>query len=485
MVSGMGTPDLRGGYGSFTVFTTAPEKFKEDMTGGIVIPVRFQGQKLKTNLPGPVNTLEKNSPETSIPIEIWRDREHPLIRILVQGKEFLLREGEWTGWVELSFPMIRPFYDVKGICKFYIKRVYPDFIIYVSPINIDPADPVLPVVSSEEYGDELVRNVGCFYTQGLPEDTKALSEGVFDDREYLDLAYQIIRERERLMDYELKRFSRQDSGLLFFYFSSLDQDTHMYWRTIDPKSPLYDEELHRRYGETIKKLYLEMDGNLGKAMAENDIDDPNFVLMVMSDHGFAPFRRQVNLNNWLFENGYLALSNPGKIESKGYFESVNWARTGAYNVGINSLYINLRGREAYGIVEESRKKQLLKAIREDLLRLIDPETGKGAVSGVRIVPEEEHRRHPYAPDLIVGWNRGYRNSWESILGGFSNEVISDNLDKWSGDHCIDPNLVPAVLFANRQVTKEKPTLCDITATILKEFRIMPEQEVEGKALYIV
>lgn len=485
MVSGMGTPDLRGGYGSFTVFTTAPDVFKEDMTGGIVIPVRYQGQKLKTNLPGPVNTLEKNSPQTKIPVEIWRDRNYPLVRILIQGKEFLLQQGEWAGWIELSFPMLEPFYDVKGICKLYIKSVHPDFTMYVSPINIDPSDPALPVVSSKKYADELVRNVGHFYTQGLPEDTKALSEGVLNDAEYLDHAYQILRERERLLDFELDWLGKQDTGMLFFYFSSLDQDTHMYWRTIDPDSPLYDQGLHREYGDTIKKLYIDTDQTLGKVLEQNDIDDPGFVLMVMSDHGFVPFRRQVNINTWLFDNGYLALSDTRNIENRGYFENVDWSRTGAYNVGINAIYLNLRGREKYGIVPGGQVKGLLDGLQSDLLRLVDPETGKKAVSGVRIVPEEEHKIHPHAPDLIVGWGYGYRNSWDSILGGFSREVISDNLDKWSGDHCVDPSIVPAVLFTNKKVTRVNPNLCDITATILKEFQIAPDPEVEGKPLYNV
>lgn len=483
MVSGMGTPDLRGGYGSFTLFTTAPHLFKDDMTGGKLIPVTFQGQRLRTHLPGPLNTLKKSSPETKIPLEIWRDRDHPLVRIVVQNKQFLLQQGGWTGWIQLSFSMLEPFYDVKGICKLYVKSVHPDFTMYVSPINIDPSNPALPVVTSENYGEELVTNVGHFYTQGLPEDTKALSEGVLNEKEYLDLAYQIIHERRRLLDYELKRFAREDTGMLFFYFSSLDQDTHMYWRTIDPHHPLYDEELYQKYGHTLKELYIVMDKILGEVLGQNDMNDPNLSLMVMSDHGFAPFRRQVNVNTWLFENGYLSLSDSRNVENKGYFENVNWSRTSAYNVGINSIYLNLKGREKYGTVSESQARQLLKKIRRDLLNLVDAPTGENAVSRVWIVPEEERRLHAHAPDLIVGWNLGYRTSWGSILGGFSREVVSDNLDKWSGDHCIDPNLVPAILFTNKRVTKENPNLCDITATILKEFRIVPENEVEGKPLY--
>jgi len=483
MVSGMGTPDLRGGYGSFTLFTTAPHLFKNDMSGGKLIPVVFQGQRISTHLPGPVNTLRNDSPEINIPIDIWRDRQNSNVRIEIQDNEFLLQKGEWTGWIQLSFPLLEPLYDIKGICKIYIKSVHPDFIMYVSPLNIDPSDPALPVVTPKKYGKELVRNVGFFYTQGLPEDTKALSEGVFNEKEYLNLAFQIVNERKRLLDYELKRFAKEDTGMLFFYFSSLDLDTHMYWRTIDPYHPLFNKELYREYGHTLKELYIVMDHILGEVLEQNDIHDPNLSLMVMSDHGFAPFRRQVNVNTWLFKNGYLKLSDSNNIENKGYFEKVDWSNTAAYNVGINSIYINLKGREKFGSVPASQAKQLCKNIRRDLLKFVDPDTGKKAVSRMWIIPEEEKRLNPHAPDLIIGWNLGYRTSWDSILGGFSVMVVSDNTDKWSGDHCVDPNLVPAVLFTNKKTTKEDPNLCDIMATILEEFRITPDNVVEGKPLY--
>ncbi|MDY6853848.1 MAG: alkaline phosphatase family protein [Thermodesulfobacteriota bacterium] len=485
MVSGMGTPDLRGGYGSFTLITTAPNLFKKDMTGGKLQPITFHGQKALTHLPGPANTMKRDAPHVEIPLEIWRDRDNAVVRILIQNNEFLLRQGEWTGWIQLSFPMLGSLYDVKGICKLYVKSVHPDFTMYISPLNIDPSDPALPVVTSKNYGEELVRNVGHFYTQGFPEDTKALSEGVLSEREYLTLGYQIIEERKGLLEYEMKRFRKQDTGMFFFYFSSLDQNTHMYWRTIDPYHPLYNRELYRKYGHTLKELYIVMDKILGDIMKQNDINDPNLSLMVMSDHGFTPFRRQVNVNNWLFEKGYLSLSDSNNIENKGYFENVNWSRTSAYNVGINSIYVNLKGRERNGIVSESQASVLLRRIRQDLLSLVDVTTGKKAVSRVLIVSEHERRLNPHAPDLIIGWNIGYRTSWESILGGFSCEIIADNLDKWSGDHCVDPSLVPAILFANKRVTTENVNLCDITATILAEFNISPDNEVQGKPLYSV
>ena len=121
-------------------------------------------------------------------------------------------------------------------------------------------------------------------------------------------------------------------------------------------------------------------------------------------------------------------------KNKGYFENVKWSQTAAYGLGINGIYLNIRGREKYGTVLHGQAGELRKKIKRDLLNLIDDETGDSAVSNVWVVPESERRHNPHAPDLIVGWNLGYRTSWDSILGSFSRDVISDNRDKWSGDH---------------------------------------------------
>ena len=483
MTSGMGTPDLRGGFGSYTLLTTNPGCFKEDISGGKIIPLIFDQHKTVASLPGPVNTLRKNNPESFIPITIWRDFENSVVRVHIQDKELLLKSGEWSDWIPLSFPMAHPIYYVKGIVKLLIKSIHPDFSMYISPINIDPSDPVLPVISSRKYSEELLRNVGYFYTQGFPEDTKALSEGILNEEEYIAQALQAFHERRRLLDYELKQFLKQDMGMLFFYFSTLDQNTHMYYRAIDMQHPLYSPELGQKYGHTLQKIYSEMDSILGDVLNQFDVNDSHNTLIVMSDHGFVSFRRQVNLNNWLFENDFLSLKRRKDIKNKGYFEDVNWSKTAAYNVGINSIYLNIKGRERNGVVSMSQRNSLLKNMGNKLLKLIDPAIGQAVVSRIWIIPEGEHRRNHHAPDMIIGWNSGYRNSWSSILGGFSNNVLSDNLDKWSGDHCVDAALVPGTLMTNKKILLKDPSLYDITATILGEFRISLPNQFKGKKLY--
>ncbi len=483
MVSGMGTPDLRGGYGSFTLFATSPPANHNRITGGMVVPLTFVDGLAETRLSGPENTLRQGHPLTSIPIKIWRDPQNAVVRLQVQDKEFILNQGDWTGWQQLSFTMLNHISEVKGLCKFYIKSVHPEFSMYVSPINIDPSDPALPIVSSPNYGKELSRHLGAFYTQGMPEDTKALSYDILNNSEYMDLAYQIIHERRRAMNYEAHKLSKLDEGLLFFYFSSLDQDSHMFWRTIDHHSPLYTKDLGKKFGNVLKNLYIEMDNCLGDIMGLFDIHDPSFRLVVMSDHGFGPFRRQVNLNSWLHEQGFISLYDGSNLEDGEYFANVNWGRTAAYALGINGLYLNLENREKFGSLSRGRAKGVLKKIRQGLLTLRDPQNGQRVITNIRMTTQTEKGNNPQAPDLIIGWNRGYRTSWSSILGSFDNETIKDNNDRWSGDHCIDPQLVPSILFSNQKISKAAPTLPDVTATILADFGIPIPKEMVGGKLY--
>jgi len=483
MLSGMGTPDLRGGYGSFTLVTTAPPANTNKITGGMVVPIEFVDDYAEAPILGPDNTLRQGHPAVTIPFKIWRDRTNPVVRLLIQDQEFVLNQGDWTGWLHLSFTMLNHLSEVKGICKLYIKSVHPEFSMYVSPINIDPADPVLPIVSSPAYGKELARHLGPFHTKGLPEDTKALSYDIIGNGEYLDMAYQLIDESRLGMEHEIAKLARLDEGLLFYYFSSLDQDSHMFWRTIDPESPLYTKELELQFGHTLKDLYIEMDKCLGRAMNTFDIRDPNFQLLVMSDHGFGPFRRQVNLNSWLHEQGFIALNGSTDIEEGEYFADVNWDKTAAYALGINAIYLNLTGRERFGSLSSGQANSVLTKIRQGLMTLRDPKNGYKVVTDVYQTSEAEKQVNPHAPDLIVGWNLGYRTSWSSILGSFARETITDNDDRWSGDHCIDPSLVPAILFSNRKIIRAKPTMLDITATILSEHGIPIPAHMTGGSLY--
>jgi predicted AlkP superfamily phosphohydrolase/phosphomutase len=477
-ISGMGTPDILGSYGIFNYYTTESKELKEDIGGGRIHPVNLIANRVEAKIPGPVNTYKKDRPESAIEFKVFIDPVNPVAKISIQDHEFILKEGEWSSWKKINFRII-PTQSVNGICMFYLKQVRPNFKLYVSPVNIDPGQAALPISTPKGYSKELEERFGPFFTKGLPADTKALDNDVLDDGEFLEQDDLILRERLDMFDYELEKFS---SGLLFYYVSSTDQRQHMFWRLIDKEHPSYDPGLASKYGNTIENIYKDMDKLLAKAMAKVDKDT---VLIVMSDHGFSPFRRSFNLNTWLKENGYHTLINPWKQGREDLFMNTNWSRTKAYSFGLNSLYINQKGREAEGIVKPgSEKEVLVREIAHKLENFRDPKTGERPV--LRAFVAKDVYQGPYveeAPDIIVGYNHGYRTSWAAPLGRIPKEIVEDNTEKWSGDHCMAPEVIPGILLINRKIKVKSPALYDLTPTILKIFGIETPKEMVGKPIF--
>jgi predicted AlkP superfamily phosphohydrolase/phosphomutase len=369
--------------------------------------------------------------------------------------------------------------NVKGICRFYLKQAHPRFELYVSPINIDPADPALPISTPKSYSRELSEETGDFYTQGISEDTKARSAGVLDDKEFLEQSRTVLAEHRRIFDAEFPKFH---SGVFFFYFSSLDLNSHMLWRLIDPQHPEYDAALAADYGSALPEFYQQIDQVLGEVMQH--LDDQT-TLLVLSDHGFAPYNRSFNLNTWLLNNGYVTLKSEPNPDQNQAFANVDWSRTRAYGLGLNGLYLNLRSREREGIVEPGAQADaLLKEIKDKLLSVRDPQNNLAAIT--RVDRASEVYQGPYAaqgPDLLVGYNRGYRAGWQTILGNFPVDVFENNTNPWSGDHCMDYTLVPGVLLSNRAIEAANPALTDIAPTILAEFGIAKPDGMIGESVF--
>ena len=478
-LAGMGTPDLRGGYGTFTFYTDDPTVQAGEVEGGEIIPVMVRDWSVSANLEGPKNSFRKGWPPALVPFKVFVDPVSPVAKIAIQNQEFVLREGEWSGWVHVDFSLIPGLESVSGICRFFLKQAHPRFQLYISPVNIDPANPALPLSTPASLSRDLWREAGDFYTQGIAEDTKALSDGVLDDGEYLQQAREVGSEQRRIFHAEFPKFHR---GVFFFYFSSLDLNGHMMWRLMDPRHPAYDAGLAAQYGNALESFYEKIDGVLGEVLPKLDA---NTTLLVLSDHGFAPFYRSFNLNTWLLDNGYLALK-PGVNQEEGqYFANVDWSHTRAYGLGLNGLYLNLKGREKDGIVEPGREASaLLDEIGAKLLAVHDPATGLPVITRMSRTSQVYHG--PYtkdAPDFIVGYNRGYRAGWKTILGAFPRQLFEDNTYAWSGDHCMDYSLVPGVLLSNRKIKAESPALTDIAPTILGEFGIAPGKGMMGQSVF--
>ena len=472
--SGMGTPDVKGTSGTFSFYTDSPDFRAGEVSGGRIVRVPVVNNRVSAKLEGPENSFHKDRPTLTVDLEVAIDPEHPAVRIQVGDSTVVLKEGEWSRWVPVDFEALPYLANVSAVVRFYLQGVRPEFRLYVSPLQISPAAPAMPISSPEDWSAEIHKELGYFYTQELPEDTKAYSAGVLDGEEFWAQAQSVFQERRRALDYFLDEY---EEGLLFFYFSSVDQTSHMLWRYLDQEHPFHESD--ETLESAIRTVYEEMDESLGAIRARLNPED---TLIVMSDHGFSPFSREVNLNTWLLEKGYVTLKNPAEQGKHPFFLNVDWSRTKIYAMGLNGIYLNQRGREAYGIVSQGEESQrLLDELESELLDWVDPETGSQVVTLLTQTARDfKGRAATNGPDAIIGYNWGYRTSWKSPLGEFPLPVFAANSDAWSGDHSIDHRLVPGVLLTNRKITLDQPALYDLTIAVLDEYGVPKLPEMIGR-----
>ncbi|RMH39037.1 MAG: nucleotide pyrophosphatase [Deltaproteobacteria bacterium] len=480
MLSAMCVPDLQGSQGTYTYFTTGGAD-DEERVGGRRTVVTVDGDRVRTFLEGPPNPMRRDGRPVRAPLDIRIDRAARAARLTVGRHTVTLTLGEYTDWVEVAFPM-RLGFKMRGICRFRLLEVGEDvFRMYVTPINIDPVAPVLPISHPKVFATFLAKLIGRYATLGLAEDTWALNEGVLDEQAFLEQAWENHREREAMFFQMLRRTKR---GVIACVFDGTDRIQHMFMRYVDDGHPARRDDADR-WGKVIEDTYVRMDRMVQRVLDEVG-DDPRTMVIVMSDHGFQTFRRGVNLNAWLRQRGYLVLAD-GADGTGEWFEGVDWSRTRAFALGLGGIFLNVRGREAQGIVEPGDgARALADQIAAELTGLRDDEVGAVAIDNAYAA----HRIYqgPYAddaPDVIVGYAAGWRASWEGVRGISAGEVFTDNTRAWSGDHCIDPKLVPGVLFANRELAPahdDDPAISDVAPTLLDLFGVPAPRYMDGATL---
>ncbi|MHC4774890.1 MAG: alkaline phosphatase family protein [Planctomycetota bacterium] len=491
-VSGMGTPDLLGGYGEFTMLDTDAPLRDRLVGGGRFVHLAMRKDRATATLQGPENFLlepqEGKRPEKmTVELSIVRDPDHDVAKIEVGDRMVLLNAGEWSDWVQLDFETGMPGStalsaagaptSIRGMVRFYLKEVRPGFKLYVSPINIDPSDPINPISSPSGLSKRIAKRDGLYYTAGIPEDTKALSHGALNEDEFRQQAYLVLEERAEQCRHALGGFGQ---GCMLAYFGTPDLVQHMFWRDRDPQHPGRLPEQGDRYRDVIDDLYVACDGIVAQCLPHLRDED---TLIILSDHGFTTFRRGFSVNTWLVENGYMKVRDPGRMGQGEMFVNTDWSRTRAYAMGLNSLYVNLRGREKYGTVGPGRKRAVMDEVAQALLGAKDDD-GSAVVARVEIVEDVyPNADATIAPDMVVGYADGYRSSWDTALGGMPEQVIEDNLDRWSGTHCIAAGLVPGMLITNQPVVAEQPALWDIAPTVLDLFGIATPPEMRGRPLF--
>lgn len=463
LLSAMSVPDLRGTQGTGTYFTTREDELEKG-DGGVCVRVARRGNCIACALPGPTLTRRGSAETLSAHLDVTV-AEDGAATLRTDGRSIPLLLGRSTPWVRVRFRISR-FQSVYGICRFYLRTLDPDFRLYCTPIHIDPERPAMPISYPLYYSLYLAKLQGPFATLGIAEDTWALNENAIPDTAFLEQVYDIHAEREAMFFNDLK-LSR--SGLCACVFDTPDRIQHMFFREFEqtPKDSV------------LESMYERMDGLVGRTVDSLRRGD---LLLVLSDHGFTSFRRGVNLNSWLRDHQYLALRE-GAPDSAG-LDDIDWSRTRAYALGLSGIYLNLHGREGQGIVDPADAPGLKAEISRRLAELKDPDDGTPAIAAVH--DSATTYSGPYldhAPDLIVGYQRGYRVSWKAALGETEPTIIVDNTKRWSGDHCVDPSLVPGILLANRPLGhNQHPRLMDVAPTVLQQLGIQPPSYMDGRSL---
>lgn len=467
LLSGMCVPDLRGSQGTFTCFAeiTGSEDIFE---GGEIVPVTFADHKCTTALPGPPDP-KNESALMKLPVAINRNPTEGDCAVRLGGETVVLDTGVYSDWIRVGYKA-GLFSTIYGICRLLLVSKAP-FRLYVTPINIDPEKPALPVSHPNFYSVYLAKLNGLYATLGLAEDTWAHTEGIIDDKGFLDQSYDIDHERELMW---FSALERTRSGMCAVVFDTPDRIQHMFMRPRDAQPGSLTDPVAPN--ETLDAMYERMDRLVGKTAAKVRKDD---VFMVLSDHGFSSFDRGVNLNAWLVQEGYLQCERGAKKSR--YLRGIDWSKTSAYVFGLAGIYLNVKGRESQGIVEPSAVSRLKEEMKAKLLALTDPLTGRKAIHAVHDAAVVY--KGPYAgngPDLLVGFAEGYRASWRAAAGEVEDGIFSDNTKSWSGDHSIDRSQVPGMFFCNRKLNLANGIgLIDVAPTILDLFGVPVPAHMDG------
>ena len=485
VLSGLGVPDVRATNGTYTIYS---EDCKDENTemGGRLAPVLFQNNTASAEIMGPTDVLSFSGESLSCRFSIRKTETG--IELKLDGNSVQLEPGEWTKWLDIPFSA-SPLVNLRGKGKFCLLSLN-SFTLYLAPLNFDPAKlPAnLRLSAPESYASKLARENGFYKTLGWPTDTWALNEGHIPDEVYLEDYRETMRMEKAVT---LSELEKNDWDCLTAIFTPTDQIQHVFRAGTE------------RGDKALLEAYKEADAFVGEVMRRFA---DKATLIVLSDHGFHGFDRAVNINTWLWKNGYLKFQGealpdaPRKImkdlTGRGQFwEGVDWVNTYAYSMGLGNVYLNMQGREPEGIVRPGGMAEtVLGKLREGLLALRDD--GKLIVRSVYFGKEIYQGKYAKdAADVVVGFHEGYRVSWQTALGGTPKEIIEPNEKKWSGDHCsLDPAMTPGVFFSNRKlsaITKSErllgggvwPSVMDIAPTVLAGFGIKIPDEYEGTPLW--
>ena len=475
MLSGLGVPDLRGTNSTFTVF--AADATDDDIAHGPAGGSFVRIEDGAAGIEGPMRP--EGGSRMTVPVRFTASGEGDACSVeaaLPGGVRGRATRGEWTDWLELSFQ--EGGRRARGMVRLLPLSCAP-LRVFMTPVNIHPRAPYLPITEPGAWAGELADEYGLFKTVGWDHDTSALNAEVMDDATFLA---DVRATEEKRLEMTLGTLRHGDFDVLISVWTGTDRVAHMFYRLLDPQHPRYDAELARRLGNPIRAQYEWMDQAIGRLVAALRPDD---VVLVMSDHGFHNYRRGLHVNTWLREKGDLVLRPDAPTPPREFLLDVDWTRTKAYALGTGQIYLNVRGRERDGIVAPGAEYDALVAeLQAGLAAIVDPEA-----AGARVVRRAYSRRDSFqggedavAPDLQLAFADGYRTSWESILGGMPAGLFAPNGKKWSGDHSAsDVAETSGILVSSIRPSRQNPAIVDFAPTLFRHFGIAVPAGLPGRS----
>jgi predicted AlkP superfamily phosphohydrolase/phosphomutase len=515
LLSGLPLPDIRGTMGTFYYFATDLSRYEEGNTefGGVLKRLVFEDGVAETELIGPPNPVIRQKltairakaqaltdddrrriaeleaeEDVRVPMKVhWTRTGDPSATIELQGTSVKLRPGEWSRWIDLDF-RINFLVRVKGMAQLHLIDAGRELQLYVSPVNWRPDAPPMPMSYPDGFAAAIYDRIGHFRTLGWAEATWPLNEGRMDEATFMDDLRRAFDDRASVI---LSRLEARNWDLLVGVIESTDRVQHMFWRLEDPSHPMHDPSLVPGFGDAIRSIYERSDAFVGEVLKRLE---PDTTVLIVSDHGFHSWRKAVNLNTWLVQQGYMAVQGqqPGEktlddlFGGGEFWENVDWSRTRAYAMGLGQIYFNLRGREGKGIVSPGQEyQQLADELSAALLTLHDPDDGTPIVRAVYKRDDVYSGEYLHnASDLQVGFHDGYRVSWQTTLGGSPPGIVYPNMKKWSGDHGgYDYATTAGVLVSNRKLSRANASIIDIAPTVLKHFGLSIPSGIDGRAVY--
>ena len=490
LLCGLGVPDVMGTFG--TTWVWQEDRISDDnavtaMGGRRLQLLRKPGSRELSGAEwvGPVNPM--GGGRLRVPVAISEVDDNSVA--LTYGEErVVLKEGVFSEFLPIRFTWHEDVGGVHALARVRLLRARSPLRIYVEPLQPDPRKGLswAALASPMEFGRELAEE-GLFETIGWPTATNPYNDGLIDAEAFLDDVRGVEARRHRMV---LSELTRRKFELFFAVLSTPDRVQHMFFSDIDPLHPGHDPKAIATRGHVIRESYQAVDRLVGEVVSRLNPED---ILMVVSDHGFAPFRTAVNLNRWLLEQGYLVLRSDARpegrslerdLEQSGAFRDVDWSKTRAYHMGLGRIWVNMRGREPSGIVSSAEVPSLTAEIREKLLAL--RHENRAVIASVALADElygKDRVAASESSDLIVGFERGYRVSWNACLGGVDEPLFAPNLLPWSGDHCsVDPSFVSGVCFASVPLVGKGHVL-DVLPTLRAFLRLPARAEAVGKSLW--